>query len=159
MKITSINTELDEIVFLLLQPSVVRSISAHTPYMGASVVPENCKAVVACHVFRPGEAGAPDVYIKGFAFCAGEDQFCAVKGMKLALEDAARQFRKLGLESPWKHAIESRLKPMFIGEVNSVNDFNEDVRKRLEFDPYKVDLGRPRIRDWSKRKRVVHVQV
>lgn len=159
MKITSINTELDEIVFLLLQPSVVRSIAEHSPYMGDSVVPENCKAVVACHIFRAGEAGSPDVYIKGFAFCAGEDQFCAVKGMKLALEDAARQFRKLGLESPWKKAIESRLKPVFIGESGPIYDFNRDVVKRLEFDPYKVDVGRPRLRDWSKRKRVVHVQV
>lgn len=157
MRITSIETNLDQIVFLLLQPSVVRTLSDHSKY--GAVVPENCKAVVACHVFRAGDVSTPEVYMKGFAYCAGTDTFCVVKGMKLALEDAASQFRKLGLESPWKQAIESRLKAAFIGEPNAVFDLNEDVKKRLSFDPYKVDPIRPRLKDWSKRKRVVHVTV
>lgn len=157
MRITSINTSLDQIVFLLLQPSVVRTLSEHSQY--GALVPENCKAVVACHVFRPGDSETPEVYIKGFSYCAGPDSFCAVKGMKLALEDAAKQFRKLGLESPWKQAIESRLKAAFIGEPDAVFDMNADVSKRVVFDPYVVDPIRPRLKDWSKRKRVVHVTV
>lgn len=156
MKITSLDTGLDQIVFLLLQPSVVRSLNEHSGY-GASV-PENCKAVVACHVFRPG-AGGMDTYVRGFAYCAGEDSFCVVKGMKIALEEAAIQFRKLGLESPWKLVIESRLKAAFIGEQKAIEDINEDARKRIVFDPYAVDPIRPRLKDWTKRKRVVHVTV
>lgn len=164
MKITTLDTGLDYIEFLLLQPSVVRSLSEQANY--GAVVPDNCKAVVACHVFRAAfQADDPndpevihqDIYARGFAYCVGEDQFCIVKGMKIALEEVAKQFRAIKAESPWTKVIESRLKDAFIGEQLAVIKANDDVKRRLNFDPYRIDPVRPK--DWQKRPKVSHLQV
>ena len=155
MKITSLDTDQDQIVFLLLQPSVVRSLNEHAAYQ--SEVPENCKAVVACHVYRQDADG--DLYIRGFAYCAGVDNFCVVKGMKIALEEAAKKFRQIKRVSPWEEVMKGRLRNVFIGDPEAVRKMNEDVQGRLEFNPYKLDETRPTIKDWSKRKRLVHVKI
>lgn len=164
MKITSLETDQDQIVFLLLQPSVVRSLNEHAAYQ--SEVPENCKAVVACHVFREGTREDldgtvlnTDLYIRGFAYCAGVDKFCVVKGMKIALEEAAKKFRQIKRTSPWDEVMKGRLRNVFIGDPEAVRKMNEDVQGRLEFNPYKLDETRPTIKDWSKRKRLVHVKI
>lgn len=164
MKITSLETDQDQIVFLLLQPSVVRSLNEYTGYQ--SEVPENCKAVVACHVFREGtreDLGGTvlntDLYIRGFAYCAGVDKFCVVKGMKIALEEAAKQFRQMNRPSPWAEVMKSRLRNVFIGDPEAVKKMNEDVQSRLEFNPYKPDEIRPTLTDWSKRKKLNHVKI
>lgn len=162
MKVTTLDTGLDYIEFLLLQPSVVRSLSEQANY--GAVVPDNCKAVVACHVFREavredidGTELNQDIYARGFAYCVGEDQFCIVKGMKIALEEVAKQFRAIKAESPWTKVIESRLKDAFIGEQLAVIKANDDVKRRLNFDPYRIDPVRPK--DWQKRPKVSHLQV
>lgn len=142
MKLTTEETSLDRIVFQLLTPQEATALGAR--------VPVTCKSVIMAQVSRS------DTYTKGFAFCAADDKFCAVKGMKIALEDAASQLRSAGLESPWNEVMKGRLRQLFVGNPDSVKKFNEDVKSRL-FNPYKKE--KPISKDWAKRPRRKHVEV
>lgn len=177
MKITSLETDLDQIAFLLLQPSVVRTLDLHAGLQSA--VPESCKAVVSCMIFRSGEPVEginQDRYIKGFAYCSGVDKFCVVKGMKVALENAAEKFRELKLPSPWIGVMKSQLRNVFVGDEDAIAKMNLEVKKRVTFDPYTPDFNsviRQAVRDavnaeyvvatapndWAKRPRKTHVKL
>lgn len=143
MKLTTEETSLDRIVFQLLTPQEATVIGAR--------VPVTCKSVVSAQVEREG------TYVKGFAFCAADDQFCAAKGMKIALEDAAAQIRSANLESPWTEVMKGRLRSLFMGDSDAVKKFNEEVKKRL-FNPYKREKSAV-VRDWTKRGRAHKVSL
>lgn len=143
MKITTEETSLDRIVFQLLTPQEATLIGAK--------VPVTCKSVVSAQVERTG------TYVKGFAYCAADDQFCVAKGMKIALEDAASQIRAAGLESPWGEVMKGRLRPVFMGDRDAISKLNEEVKKRL-FNPYKREKSSV-VRDWIKKPRGRHLEV
>jgi hypothetical protein len=142
MKITTVVTkdaegsDFDEIVFFLFQPSEVQSLQDHVGYLNnVAEVPINCKAVIAAHVFR-ADPVLGDLYERGFAFCAGVDQFDAVKGMKIALEQAASRFRLAKRVSPWEGVMKSHLRNAFMGVPSAVEKLNKDVESRTTFNPY-----------------------